>query len=508
MRKTPTALIVVLLFLAGLTASPAAAVDGADTIATVAGTGTQGNVDDEPTTAAGSQLSHPQGLDVDADGNLYIADSSNHRVRKVTTDGVITTIAGTGTPGNTDDEGHTATGSQLFFPIGIAVDADGNLYIAEYANHRIRKVTTDGLITTIAGTGIQGNTDDEGHTATGSQLDSPGAIAIGSDGDLYIVEVSNHRVRKVSTKGLITTVAGITGSNGSADDEGHTAIGSQLNFPIGIAVDNDDNLYIVDSGNHRIRKVTTDGLITTVAGITGSNGSADDEGHTATGSRLQDPRGVAVDNDGNLYIADTNNNRVRKVTTDGLITTIAGTGTSGGTDDDPTNPTATGSQLSGPWSVDVDTDGHVYIADYGNHRIRKISAATPAPLAPACVRTLTGPYADITGSDADLARLYEAVFTRNPDAGGFAYWQNRHADGTGLATIADFFIDSVEFKNRYGATTDAEFIELVYNNVMCRNSDAGGKAFWLDRLDSGLTRSGLMRFFADSPEFRIKTATN
>ena len=308
-------------------------------IATVAGTGT---------------LNGPKGVAVDSAGNLYIADTENSRVRKVS-NGVVTTVAGSGGPGFGGDNG-AATSAQLFFPSGVAVDSAGNLYIADSANNRIRKVS-NGVIATVAGNGTPGFSGDNG-PATSAQLRTPYGVAVDSAGNLYIPEPYNNRIRKVSG-GVIASVVGnsLSGDNGPATS-------AQLSSPNGVAWDSAGNLYIADAS--RIRKVSK-GVITTVAGI-GTYGYSGDNG-PATSAQLDYPGSVAVDSAGNLYIADTGNHRIRMVS-NGVITTVAGNGTRGFSGD---NGPATGAQLNYPGSVAVDSAGNLYIADSYNFRIRKVS---------------------------------------------------------------------------------------------------------------------------------------
>jgi hypothetical protein len=275
-------------------------------ISTVAGNGIGGDSGDGGAATA-AQLWDPRGVAVDAAGKLYIADSGRHRIRKVTPDGIITTVAGNGIEGYSGDGG-AATAASLRWPYGVAVDATGNLYIADADNHRIRKVTQDGIITTVAGNGIGGYSGDGG-AATAASLYYPRDVAVDAAGNLYIADSDNHRIRKVTSAGIITTVAG-KGTGGYSGDGG-AATSASLLWPHGVAVDATGNLYIADKNNNRIRKVTPSGIISTVAG-NGAYGYSGDGG-PATAASLQWPHGVAVDAAGNLYIADTSNHRIRKV---------------------------------------------------------------------------------------------------------------------------------------------------------------------------------------------------
>jgi len=342
----------------------AAAADGQTyTISTVAGTGTLGySGDGGPATSA--RLYGPYGVAVDSSGNLYIALSGDHRIRKVTPGGTISTVAGTGTSGYSGDGG-PATSAQLKQPSGVAVDSSGHLYIADSTNHRIRRVGPLGNIGTVAGTGTEGYSGDGG-PATGAQLSSPTGVAVDSSGHLYIADYSNHRIRRVGPLGNIGTVAG-TGTVGYSGDGGPAA-SAQLRYPYGVAVDSSGNLYIAEFFGHRIRKVTPGGTISTAAG-TGTAGYSGDGG-PATSAQLNHPTGVAVDSSGNLYIADCLNDRIRKVTPGGTISTVAGTGTLGYSGD---GGPATSAQLFQPIGVAVDAAGRVYLSDTSNQRVRVLT---------------------------------------------------------------------------------------------------------------------------------------
>ena len=345
---------------------------GTGTITTVAGNGTAGYNGDGP--ATGARLYFPTGVAVDSLGNLYIADQSNNLVRKVTpATGIISTVAGTGVGGFLG-EGGPATEARLNTPTGVAVDAAGNLLIVDQYNHRVRKLTVaTGIISTVAGSGIGDFQGDTG-LATAAALQFPTGVAVDSAGAMYIADYYNHRVRKVAAPTvrplLMTTLAG-TGTAGYNGDG--AAIDARVYFPTGVAVDYAGNVYIADQSNDRVRKINTaTGVISTFAG-TGIGGYLG-EGGPATAARVNNPTGVAVDGAGNVYIADQYNHRVRKVTVStGVITTIAGTGAAGYLGDGVAAPTAA---LNYPTAIAVDSAGNVYIADQNNHRIRKVTAAT------------------------------------------------------------------------------------------------------------------------------------
>jgi uncharacterized protein (TIGR03437 family) len=338
-------------------------------IATVAGNGSQAFAGDgDPATAAA--LNHPCGLAIDSTGAIYIADTDNARIRRVSPGGIISTVAGDGIPGSSGDGG-SALHASLSDVAGVALDAEGNFYFGDASNRRVRKVTPGGIITTVAGTGRQGFSGDGG-PATNATLNRPTFVLIDPAGKLYIADSSNQRIRRVDVDGTITTIAG-NGVGGFSGDGG-LAINASLAIPLGLAMDKASNLYIADANNHRIRKVSPAGIITTVAG-NGIEGFSGDLGPAARAS-LNYPEDVAFDGSGNMYIADSANNRIRKVDPSGVISTIAGTALNGFSGDGGPSVEA---MLDFPWAVATDAAGGVYIADRVNNRIRKISSGTSQP---------------------------------------------------------------------------------------------------------------------------------
>ncbi|MFI5148971.1 MAG: T9SS type A sorting domain-containing protein [Bacteroidia bacterium] len=338
----------------------------AQNISTIAGNGIPGFSGDG-SSATSAQLDSLSGVAIDAAGNIYIADNSNNRIRKVSPAGLITTIAGTGTGGYGGDGG-PATSALLNFPNGIALDGAGNIYIADGSNNRVRKISPSGIINTIAGNGTAGFGGDGG-PATTAQLNGPAAIAIDKTGNVYIADCTNQRIRKVDSSGTILTVAG-NGTAGYGGDAG-LATSAKLANPTGVAVDGSGNLYIADNYNHRIRFVNSAGIISTVAG-SGVAGFAGD-GAFAIHAKLRYPTGVALDKSGNIFIADLLNNRIRKVDTTGLITTVAGKGITGYSGD---GGLATLAELNYPYSLTIDGTGSLFIADGGNNRVRMVSYTT------------------------------------------------------------------------------------------------------------------------------------
>jgi sugar lactone lactonase YvrE len=421
----PTATMV-----AAACAGGALAVSGGDSITTIAGRGDQngsgpyahGGFSGDGGPASQADLGHPSGLVVDPSGNVYICDYDHARVRKVSPNGTITTMAGNGRQGFSGDGG-PATSAQLDRPTGLALDAQGNLYIGDAGNARVRKVTPAGTISTFAGAGRNRNGTSgfsgDGGPATAALMSGPVAIAIDRQGNLYISDDGNNVVRKVDARGIITTVVGTPGARGFSGDGG-PAVQARVNLVHGLAVDVQGNLYLADYGNNRIRKLTRDGKIRTIAGTGGSRSSGD--GGPATRATFSIIRDVAVDARGNVYLTDSASHSIRKITPNGKIATVAG-GNMG--------PIARGAysgdrglarraSLATPTSLAVDSQGSLYIGEHGNYRVRKITNVPP--IAAFTAIPTTGP--------APLSVSFDA--SRSLDRGG-AVWSYRWEFGDGTS---------------------------------------------------------------------------
>lgn len=310
--------------------------------------------------AAGFNL--PDGVAVDSAGNVYVADSANQTIRKVSATGVVTTLAGVaGQSGSADGLGQAA---RFKGPQGVALDASGNVYVTDAGNHTIRKITPAGSVTTIAGlAGTSGSADGSWASA---RFKSPMGIAVDGAGNLYVADTGNYTIRVIATGGTVTTLAGTPGVRGASDATGGAA---SFDMPFGIAVDASGNLFVADAGNHTIRKVTPAGVVSTFAGTSGAWGGTDATGAAA---RFTSPQGIAIDAVGNLYVADTNNELIRKVSPGAVVTTLAGTvGVSGSLD----APVGTAATFHFPRGVAVAPDGNVYVADSYNFTVRKIAPA-------------------------------------------------------------------------------------------------------------------------------------
>ena len=400
-------------------------IDAAGTVTTIAGTGDPGYGGDGGP-GARAQVAYPTGVAVDPLGNVFVADMGNHRVRRIDGAGIISTVVGTGTIGYSGD-GKPAAQARIAYPGGVAADSSGNLYLADTGNQRVRKIDAAGTITTFAGTGESGYSGDGGSAAR-ARIGDPVAITVDAAGKFYVADRLNRRVRRIDRAGVIKTLAG-TGASSYGGDGGP---GPRARFhgPAGVALDGLGNVYVADSGNHRVRKIDAAGIITTLAG-TGAMGYGGDGGPAAQ-ARLQRPSGVAADSAGNVYVADSGNHRIRRIDAAGTITTLAGTGTPGYSGD---GGPAARAQIAYPSGVAVDVQGNVYVADGLNHRVRRIDAT-------GTITTLAGtgtPGYDGDGGPATHAQLSYPVGVAADTAGNVfvadsVNYRIRRVDARGVVT--------------------------------------------------------------------------
>lgn len=399
-------------------------------ISTLAGTGSS-TFGGDGGDALNAQFTDPRGVVRDSVGNVYVADGIAHRIRKISPAGTVTTLAGTGAQGYSGDNG-PASSAQLYNPMSIALDSSGNVYFSDLNNHRIRKIDTSGNITTVAGNGVGGFAGDGG-AATSARIFVPYGLVVDSQGNLFIADTGNDRIRKVDTAGIITTWAG-TGVSGFTNG---AAASAKFNAPLGLAIDSADSLYVVDFGNNAIRKIAG-GMVSTVVG-TGAGGFTGD-GAAATSATLNAPRAVVVDAANKLYIADTGNHRVRQVDSSGVITTVAGAGTSGfsGDGDVPTS-----AQFSSPWGLSLFGSMGLLIVDNGNRRVRLLAFADP-PGAPTVV-TATAGNASATVSFAAPAANGSSAITGYTVVSSPAGGTDSNAGSTALSHVVTGLTNGVSY---------------------------------------------------------------
>ncbi len=313
-----------------------------------------------PGSAATARFNMPRGVAVDGSGQVYMADHGAHTLLKVSSTGVISTLAGSADSADSRDGSGSA--ARFFNPSGLAVDGLGNVVLADTSNHTVRRISPAGAATTVAG--LAGRSSSVDGTGLAARFEDPYALAIDSSGQTWVADATDHSIRKVSASGVVTTVAGAAGQHGSADGAGSAA---RFFTPQGIAVDTQGNAYVADSGNATVRKISAAGVVSTLAGSPGLRGRTDGTGAQA---RFGEPYGVAVDRAGNVYVADTGNSNIRKITSAGVVSTLAGSGTPGLVDG-----IGLAAQFLVPFDLAVDADGNVYVCDHGSHAVRKITPA-------------------------------------------------------------------------------------------------------------------------------------
>ena len=333
-------------------------VTAAGVVTTLAGLpGAVGGADGTGTNA---RFNNPEGVAADGGGTVYVADTVSDTIRKITPGGVVTTLAGFyGSLGSADGTGSAA---RFAYPFGVAIDTSRNVYVADRSNNTIRKITPAGVVTTFAGSpSSPGSADGAGSAA---RFSLPRAVAVDSAGTVYVADTGNHTIRTITPGGVVTTLAGLAGSSGNLDGAGSAA---RFNVPSGIAVDSTGTVYVADANNHTIRQIAPGGIVTTVAGLAGSSGNTNGTGSAA---RFNFPRGVAVNAAGTVYVADSNNNTIRQITPAGVVTTLAGmAGTFGGGADG----TGSAARFNTPQGIAVDGAGTLYVADTNNQTIRKVT---------------------------------------------------------------------------------------------------------------------------------------
>jgi hypothetical protein len=420
-------------------------------------------------TGAAASFQTPAGVATDSAGNLYVADFNNETIRKITPGGVVTTLAGKAeVMGSADGTGAAARFSG---PSGVATDGAGNVFVADSGNNTIRKITPTGVVTTLAGTaGITGSTDG---TGTAARFWVPQGLATDSSGNVYVADSSNNTIRKITPTGMVTTLAGTAGVIGSADGTGAAA---SFDNPDGIATDSVGNVYVGDTLNSTIRKITPAGLVTTLAGTPGVTGSADGTGAAA---RFDTPDGVATDDAGNVYVGDVNGHTIRKITPAGIVTTLAGTaGVTGSADG-----TGAAARFYSPSGVATDSAGNVYVADQVNNTIRKITPAT-------VVTTLAG-QAWVDGSADGIGA-----------AALFYYPQGIATDSSGNVYVADTGNDTVR------KITPAAVVTTLAGTAGVRGSANGtGTAASFNYPDTVATDSAGNVYVADTSNQTIRKIT-
>lgn len=449
---------IVAAFMGAITAS-AQSVSAPLTVTTLAGLAGVRQVTNG--TGSAARFYAPAGIILNSSGSLIVADTCNNVFRQVTTAGVVTTFSGSpinpnNNPiniGSTDGSATQAKfhigdyassggtyGTPIYTTIGavtLGLDGSGNVYFADTMNDTIRKIAPDGSVTTVAGSaGSQGSVDG---TAANARFNVPTGVAVDSAGNVYVADSGNDTIRKIATDGTVTTIAGTARAFGSTDGTGTAA---RFTNPAGIAVDAAGNLYVTDSGNHTIRKITPAGVVTTLAGKAGAKGTADGSGSTA---RFNSPEGIAVDSAGNIYVADTENHAIRKVSPSGTVTTIAGSiGTSGSADG-----TGNAAQFDEPYGIAVDSTGNVYVADTSNDTIRLGTAATSSSSL-----DVTGVPPAVIQTTATSNVTFKVVATGSPAP--TYQWQKNGAAISG-ATSATYMLSNV-------SSTDAANYSVVVSS--------------------------------------------
>ena len=385
-------------------------------------------------TGSAARFDGPDGVAADTSGNLYVSDYNNHLIRKVTPTGVVTTFAGSVTPGSANG---TGTAASFDFPGGLAIDTGGNLYVADSGNHTIRKITPGAVVTTLAGSAGQvGSTDNTGSLA---RFNNPLGVAVDGSGNILVADTANNTIRSITPGGVVSTVAGLAGSSGSANGTGTAA---RFTHPFGLAVDGSGNIFVADNGNHLIRKIAPGGIVTTLAGSVGSSGSNDG---TGTAAKFNAPYSLAIDSSGNVFVADYNNDTIRVVTPAGVVTTLGGVPHVVGNGDG----TGSGAYFNHPAAIVMDSLDNLYVGDAGNDTIRK-------------GRPLT------VGADFNWDHRSDILW-KNDSTGDYGVW---FMNGTGIDSGAGYTSAGWQIVGL------ADFNGDRKTDILWRNSNTGDVSLW------------------------------
>ncbi len=444
--------------------TPAGAVSDFAGLAAVSGTNNG--------TGPAARFNTPFGVGVGTNSHVYVVDSYNHTIRRITPAGAVTTLAGLATVSGTNNG--TGTAARFNNPTDLVADRGGNIFVADYVNHAIRKVTSAGVVTSVAGMlGVYGYTN---ATGTAARFNAPAGVGLDGGTNLFVADLGNHVVRKVTPAAVVTTVAGTYGGPGATDGYATNAL---FNYPAGVAVDGNTNVYVADYSNQTIRKISPTGVVTNFAGSPGLVGTNNGTGSAA---RFASPAGIAVDTNGTIYVADTGNQTIRKITPAGVVTLFAGLAQQAGTN----NGTGTGARFHFPYAVAVGTNSTLYVVDYGSQLVRKI---TPAGV----VTTLAGS-AYVTGTNDGIGAAAEFNFPAGiaADSTGNVYVADngnqtiRKITAAGVVTTlagapAEFgFADGVggaaRFHSPFGIAVDATGNIFVadFNNLLIRKVTPAG----------------------------------
>ncbi len=420
-------------------------------------------------TGAAARFNFPNDVATDSAGNIYVADTANHVIRKITPSGVVTTLAGS--PGVIGSANGTGAAARFFSPNGIATDSAGNVYVADTSNSMIRIVSPAGVVGTLAGSpGVLGSADATGASAS---FYYPDGIATDSTGNVYVADTVNGTIRMITSGGVVTTLAGTAGVTGSTDATGAAA---SFNKPSDIATDSAGNIYVADTINSTVRKITSGGVVTTLAGSAGVTGSTDGNG---TAARFNKPYGIATNSAGNVYVADTFSGAIRSITPAGNVTTLAGLGLVAGSADG----TAGAASFNSPLGVGADSAGNVYVADTDNCTIRKI---TPA----GAVTTLAGTPGVIGSANGNGA------------AASFKYPYGVAADSAGNVYVADHGNSTIRKITPAGVVTT-----LAGTPGVTGNANATGAAASFNQPDGIATDSAGNVYVADTLNRLIRKIT-